>query len=443
MAALLLACGCEDAKRASPPWPGPGPKHVALIVLDTLRADHLGLYGYDRPTTPELDALGARGVVFDHAFSTSPSTLESVTSLFTGTAALVDPDQLPALEAIQTLFKEAGFATHAVIANPWLFSALFQEGFDHHWNGTDWGPNTTESVARMARKQIEMSAESGRRGFFCFHFLDPHDPYEAPERVGFYEGRPILRRLPLHKLSGEKRLTDRYEATGFLGKPTPAYLTDDELRFLEAEYDEEIRFLDRHLAAVVEAFEAQGMLEDTLIAVTSDHGEEFMDHGLLKHGFQLYDELVHVPLVLHWPNGLEPGRRDTLASGIDLPTTLLTAAGIDVPAQFQGFDLLAEERGEAPVPLRTHFVNQRQHGFRTLRHKWIRDHGNAQTEVYDVVADPEERTPIRDPETLAALEALWRTVESRYALEPASPATVSPMPDEVRKRLEALGYTVD
>jgi arylsulfatase A-like enzyme len=356
---------------------------------------------------------------------------------------MADPNQRPALVPIQTLFKEAGFATHAVVANPWLFSDLFQQDFDQLWNVSGWSPNTTEDVARAARQQIEGNAQSGRRGFFYFHFLDPHDPYQAPERVGFYTGPPMTRRLDLHRLAGEKRLRNRFKASGFLGKPTPARLTIDELNFLQAEYDEEIRFLDRHVAQVVEAFEAQGMLDDTLIAVTSDHGEEFMDHGLLKHGFQLYDELVHVPLVLHWPKGLEPGRRDTLASGVDLPTTLLSAAGIDVPAQFQGFDLLGEGRRGAPVPLRTHFVNQRQHGFRTLRHKWIRDYGGAQTELYDVVADPEERTPIRDAEALAAMESLWRAAESRHALEPAPAAPVQPIPDSVRQQLEALGYSVE
>lgn len=443
---MLLLCACERSTREEDAWEGPGPKHLALIVLDTLRADHLGLYGYERPTSPNLDALGKRAVVFDHAFATSSCTLESVISLFTGTAAMVNPNKLPALTPMQTLFRKAGFVTHAVVANPWLLSrpALFEEGFDHFWNATRWTSNSTKAVADMARQQIERSATSGRRSFFYFHFLDPHDPYRAPERVGFYDGVPMTRPLVLHEIAGEEEVKRRFEATGWRGKPTPAHLAPDELRFLEAEYDEEIRYLDKQLAHVIEAFETHGMLEDTLIVITADHGEGFMDHGLLKHGFQLYDELVHVPLIMLWPRGLKPERRAALASGVDLPTTLLAAASIDIPDQFCGFDLLANGRKDAPVPLRTHFINQQQFGFRSLHHKWIHDRMSGAIELYDVTADPGEHAPIGAPEALTAQLPIWRAVQAHHALATEGQAAPAPLvADEVKKQLEALGYLVE
>lgn len=454
---LLLVGGCCDGNRSTresvaavpvEPWEGAGPKHVAIIVIDTLRADHLGLYGYRRSTSPTLDELASRSVVFENSFSTSPATLESMISLFTGVAAMQHPLHLPeGLVTLQSLFRDAGFVTYAAQSNPWLASmpALFERGYDDYWYlSRYWGSNSTREVAEQAIAQIEAHAGTGKRGFFYFHFLDPHDPYASPKSYGFYDGPPIQPPINVYAVSGEGEAKRRFKESGWRGQPTPAKLTDAQLRSIEARYDDEIRFVDENLAAVMDAFERQGMLGDTLVVVTADHGEAFMEHGLLRHGYQLYDEAIHVPLLLSWPKGLPPRRTADLVSGVDVARTLLAACGIEVPEQMKGIDCLAGHRNDEAVPLRTHFARQEQAGFRSRRWKVIHDRLTDELEVYDLEADRPESVRITDPAIAAEQRRVLEEVLSEHALDSGRPeSSPRPLQPDVRKQLEALGYIAE
>ncbi len=449
---VALLSGCRDRARpagtdpvvdAAPLLP-PRPRHVFLIVIDTLRADHLGSFGYKRATSATLDRLAREGVSFTHAYSAASYTAESVISIFTGISAPAVENVSTRSRPVQVLFKEAGFATYSIVANPWLNSSkLFREGFEHESKFSDWeAPNTTDEVTRLSIAQIEAHARSGKPGFFYIHYLDPHDPYTASIDYGFYQGPPLQRELNyLDHFSGEFKARKAWAESQWRGMPTPLPLAPAELAQFVANYDTEIRRVDEGISELIDALEKNKMLEDSLIVLTSDHGEGFLDHGQLKHGFQLYDELVHVPLIFFAPGRLKPAVRQDLASGIDIAPTLLAFNGLSQPDYMRGFDLLKGRPKERPVPLRTHFLNQQQRGFRTLHRKFIHDEITGEKLLYALDHDPKERTPITDPQQIADADKLLHEVTSRYELQPEGPRLPEELMDQAtRERLRALGY---
>ncbi len=445
---LALLGGCRDRAKTKPADTAGAvikPKYVFLIVIDTLRADHLGTYGYPRPTSPTLDRLAREGVTFERSFSTASSTPESIISIFTGTSAAEIPALSVAIKPLQALLKQGGFQTYSFTANPWLEnSRLFRDNFDNRFAFTDWTANTTEEVTRRSIARINSLAPSGKPAFFYIHYLDPHDPYMSPRDYGFVQGSRLERRISLHAASGEEELRKAWAREKFRGPPAPVALSPNDLAYFVATYDTEIRFVDEHIARLVDALEQNRMLEQSLLIVTSDHGEGFLDHGLLKHGFQLYDELVRVPLIFYAPGKLAPARRLDLASGIDLAPTILGLCGLKAPDYMHGFNLFQGGSRDTAVPLRTYYVNQQQRGFRTLERKYIHDEITGSKLLYALDKDPRERTPITDPAELEAAEKLLRDITARYEAQPPGPRmTAEEMDPATRDRLRALGYVED
>ena len=450
--AMALCAGC-----AGDPGPVEGagpPRHVFLVVIDTLRADHLGCYGYNRRTSPTIDRLAREGVVFENAVSTSSNTLESVISLFTSTTGLttkVYHEGIPArYESLQVLFAAGGFNTLAVIANPWLkyHEGFFSAGFGHYKFINDerpdyWGANTTKQVTDKVLQFLDQGFDPDGRNFFYVHYLDPHDAYRSPVEYGFTEA-PRPDPVPLvHVYSGEEAIQTRAaEQPDYHEMATPHPLPPGLLDFFIAAYDEEIRYVDEQLTRILEKLQGMGVLEDSLIIVTSDHGEEFMDHGLLKHGFQLYRETVEVPLIVHGPRFLRPGRERRVVSAIDIAPTMLGISGIAVPDHMLGTNLFAEPNGE-PAMFCTHFVNQSKRGMRYGRWKVVEDLHEDTMEVYDLARDSRETSDLSDD-----LPPEWPDVWSRYqqALKRHAPRESEPrrdspeMDEETREQLKALGY---
>jgi arylsulfatase A-like enzyme len=446
---VIGGCG-EDTPPPRPAESESRPRNIFLVVIDTLRADYLGLYGHPRDTTPTLDRLGRAGVVFERVFATAPSTLESVASLLTGTAQLAPRWPIRSLprevRPLQSLFKEAGYRTYGVVANPWLATRprLFERDFDDHWSITDWkevASNTTRDATQVILDALDRHVNQPKPGFFYLHYIDPHDPYRPPQRYGFYEGPLPFASIQLHRASGEDAVRRKRDEYGYTGLPQPESLSPEQMRLIRAQYAEELRYVDDSLASILDLLEERRLLHDSLIVVTSDHGEEFLEHGLLKHGFSLHDELLHVPLIFHWPAWLRPERRDDLASGVDLAPTLLDLAGLEVPEYMTGYRLFGEGRGEAPVPIRTHFINQDQRGFRTGKWKFIRNIHTDRDSIYDLENDPGEHRPVTDEAVHSELSRLYDDIERRHALAPAEEgADPVEIDDATRKHLEALGY---
>lgn len=363
LASLFLACATEP------------PPNILLIVVDTLRFDHLGTYGYERPTSPEIDSrLAARGVVVESAYSQAPWTLPSMASMHTGRRAeeLLDakgqPFGIP--EPAATLAEELkarGYTTAAFIANPTLHQGNgFAQGFDTF----ETAPYELASMARHAEDinaralpYLRQLQQEPRRPFFLYlHYLDPHDPYDNTEIV---DGKSPY--FPDYQ--GNFRGTDVHGL--YLGALQMADPQQD-LEQIKALYDSEVHYVDRHIGEILAAL-PEAEKKRTLIVLTADHGEELWDHGGFKHGETLYEELIHVPLIFRWDGHLPAGKRlEGTVRLLDLWPTLLAAAGpkigpagagvVGEPPEArprEGIDLLPALRGgklEARPAFARHFA---------------------------------------------------------------------------------------
>ena len=295
VALVLVAPGCRS--RPSDTWPEAS---VVLVSIDTLRADHLPLYGYTRGSTPTLDALGREGIVFDSAYSHCPLTLPAHSSMLTG---LIPPHHgvhdnagftlKPGTRTLAARFHESGRTTGAAVSAFVLRSATgIAQGFDRYDDDIvqdasreDMGEQQRDGALSVASLLGWIEAQGDRRFFAFLHLYEPHTPYAPP--APFKE------------------------------------------RFADRPYDGEVAYADELVGRLLAPLRAKGTLEHTIVAVTADHGEGLGEHGEQEHGFFLYRETVRVPLVLRLPGGARAGLRvsGTVAQ-VDLPATLLDLAGV-------------------------------------------------------------------------------------------------------------------
>ena len=333
------------------PDPEPSRPNILLVVIDALRADHLTPYGYGRDTSPEIARrLAARGTVVEGASSQAPWTLPSVISFLTGrypgellrgVTAYGIPEGVPSLaERLAPL----GYRTGAFVANPTLHAGNgIARGFETFYSA----PAVIESMLLHA-DSVNVRAVPWLRSyqhepFFLYvHYLDPHDPYDNPDLV---DGRSSFD--PDYRGT----LTGGAVHGVYLGQvPLPDPPAD--VAFLTSLYDSEIRYVDRFVGELLATLDP-AVLANTLVVLTADHGEELHDHGGWKHGETLYQELIHVPLIVRWDGHVRAGARlGGTVRLVDLAPTLLAAAGGGGPAgaPWAGVDLLGALAGEAPPP---------------------------------------------------------------------------------------------
>lgn len=440
--AFLLAFGCQARQCGAPVRQHPG-DNVILIVVDTLRADHLGLYGYNRPTSPRLDALGARSLVVDHMIAQAPWTKPSVASILTSLppadhrVTLETTDNILADEilTLAELFRDAGFSTAGFSENPHIHPSLgFDQGFDHFDAETKW-KGDPQAMAEKISSWID--GHAAERFFLYAQFLDPHAPYTPrdPYRTQFLEGRttgdPIIEKAKVNELQ---------TASGEL----KAELSRDDLDYLVALYDAEIRAVDEALGGIFERLEDLGLAEHTIVLITSDHGEEFLDHGRLEHGKTLFEESIHVPFILYTP-GFE-ARRDpeTVVQHTDIAPTLLELANVQVPPEFHGRSLVPLLSGDAieprPALSQTNWRNHRGDALRSAEWKLVAEHAAPKPELFHLPSDPREQHDVREANEATA-ETLARDLNLR--LEPTLTTEVNPVGkrnEHLERALESLGY---
>jgi len=302
--------------------------NVLLIVIDTLRADRLSCYGYGRATTPAIDRLAARGRRFARAYATAPWTLPSTASLLTG----LQPDVHGATGFLASVSPEArllaeeladrGFETAAFIGNYFVQPLFgFERGFSSY-NGDCMVDRAGINSDRISDKAIEWLSRPRERPFLLYlHYFDPH--YNYWEHEGFAFGGEDTDRV----FSGE----DIFELRDHVKEFDAA----DRAR-LDALYDSEVAFTDHHVGRVLDHLERTGRAADTLVVVTSDHGEALGEHGWIGHTIQLYEESVRIPLVIAGP-GVTPGVSDAEPVQLDdvlAPLLALAAGGAE--AEFTG-----------------------------------------------------------------------------------------------------------
>ncbi len=412
-----------------------GSPNLLLITLDTVRAGNLDAYGYARPTMPRMAQLAERGVLFDQALSTAPWTLPSHASMFTGRwphelsvghEAALDP----AYPTLAEYLRDHGYATAGFVANLKYVGAAtgLDRGFDRYEdyprsigqvasnstlvrtvannfrlrrlleNDQHLGRVTAEDL--NARAMDWMSRQSGRPFFAFINYFDAHEPYlpPAPFDQQFGPGRRQGRHSPLHH---------------WLWNPSVGHRPmDDQVKQEEIDaYDGALAYLDAQVGRLLDDLERRGLLDSTVVVVTSDHGEEFGEHGVYEHGYSLYKPGVHVPLIVVAPGRTPAGSRvATPVSLRDLAATIVDVLGLTDGAPFPGGSLGGLWRGNttgasvgnepspllsevSPSPQQPDWFPSSRGEMGALVHQQLRyiRNGDGREELYDFAGDPWEQ----------------------------------------------------
>ncbi len=434
--------GASDPSDARPP-------HVLVFLVDTLRADHLGCYGYDRPTSPNIDRFADDAILFEHAVAQSSWTRPATASILTGLyphrhGARTRNQELGAeVPYLPEILSSLGYRALGVSTNGNAgIDFGFRRGFNHFMQMRERAsrPGIHVPVWRAVDETLEWLERIGPKdSFFVFlHVTDPHEPYLPPED---------------HR---QRFAPDAAAGPGLLRQNQPAsasHSTSD----LKDLYDGEIAFVDEHFGRMIEELDRRGFLEDTLVVFVSDHGEEFLDHGRHGHGATLYQEQIHVPLILRLPRTL---RRDAdrpeveaQVRQIDIVPTILDAIGVHGMIETDGRSLLPLIRsGNDPRPPAVAMAELRVDRLAMdallldgadRRHKLIDYHstpsGTAR-QLFDASRDRSELHDLRQEESLWAgyLAAVGKL--QRRGAGPLTAGIEPAIPPEQREALKALGY---
>jgi arylsulfatase A-like enzyme len=409
--------------------------NIILISIDTLRADHLHGYGYERETSPTLDSLMQKGVSFRQAISPAPWTLPSHVSLFTSlyphTHGVI-AQTLALNEEVTTLpmaLKSAGYTNGAVTTMPHLTPRHgFGRGFEFYI--------CEEVPAPIAfKRSLEwLSRVESKRFFFFLHLFDVHTDYT-----------PLPRYLEMFESPYEGEIAGK-ASTLYKVRSGEVVLSDEDVRRLIALYDGGIRQLDDRLGVFLAALERKNLLSNTVVIITADHGEEFLDHGGVLHDNTLYDELIRVPLIMFGP-GVPAGKVvEKQVEIIDIMPTILELSGAKAPPNMEGRSLLPLITQDDPEWTELAFaeadwkneVYDVKRAVRTGRYKLYYDRHTKEEELYDLLLDPaEKRNILKELPDVAA--SLRKELKAWMATERGRPAKMRLTEDE-KKRLRALGY---
>ena len=451
LAALILASAsisCSDGADSGPP----PAQNVILISIDTLRADHLSSYGYERKTSPKLDFFAERGTLFENALSTASWTVPAHMTMLTGVDAAThgllaypEPGRLaPEATTLAERLQGEGFHTAAFTGGGFVSRQHgFEQGFDvfEHRLGKKFRYTVPHALGWIN------TIPEDERFFLFLHGFDVHGPYIPAKN---------LDRFFCPEYEGNYNVKDF--------KPAGPVPSEEDMNYVLAQYDACIRSADRILWKFLKSLEDAGRLENTLVVITSDHGEEMYEHGSIEHTHSLYEECVRIPLIFVGPN-VPPGRVEQQVGLIDIYPTVLDLAGVDAGSQFQGRNVL-ENSTPAPVfgYVDTSFYPYRLKSVRTDRWKLVKwelsgmkgvernpDHRYSPrfktraenwVELFDLDADPGEKNDVAadHPDVVERLLELMRDQVEVAAQYSASPIEAAPADEQYLKDLEALGY---
>ena len=423
---------------------------IILITVDALRADHLGVYGYGRPTSPNLDALARESAVIRDHIAQAPYTKASMASLFTGrfpsthktytvsasfSAAMTGrvESKLPVTDILDeklwtlpTALSSVGYATIGLTTNPFLLKEFgFAHGFGHFQFLPGQGEfATAREVTREALTQLER--QSGRPVFLWMHLMEPHSPYAPPATLrAKFPPRTPPRPAP------RKVIPEWLDPGGPL-----------DANHYEALYDAEIADVDSALGEFFGALRQTGRWQQLVLVVTADHGEEFFEHGGFEHNTTLYDELLRVPLLIKSP-GLHPGVREVQTQSVDIAPTLACAAGAAIPRDLAGADIgPILQRGVSFEPIAFAELPGSRYAIRTREWKLI-SNLEGRDELYNLRVDPHERTNVvrQSVERATRLrEQLNAVLAGAYKAGASVRRDVAPVSQQTLERLKALGY---
>ncbi len=456
--------------------PADGAPNVLFVLVDTLRADHLQSYGYEKQTSPVLDQLAAEGLRFESAYVqatwTRPSVASLMTSLYpashrTNQLDVRVPEELPTLA--ETV-RSKGYATAGFSANRNVSEIFgFAQGFDEFWTHasdelnsmlrfTTWErvmeilkglglvkhKDPANEAARITDRVLEwVEGHDGSPYFLYIQYIDPHGPYDPPAEY--------LAEVGIEPL--DREMASRMNVTH--GKPPyPFYeitgVDPDGLERVLELYDAEISYCDREIGRLLDGMRAKGLLDNTYVIVTSDHGEEFWEHKQFGHGQSAYEELARVPLIIDGP-GIDAGVVEGAVELIDLYPTIATWVGAPHPPRIQGTDLgdliAGGDRGAAPEALISNMKGYELTGWVFGREKLVRVEleGQVSWQLYDLDADPLELHDLakQKPERVEELKQRLlarREQSAEFRVDSVESAEID---SGMQNELEGLGYTGD
>jgi arylsulfatase A-like enzyme len=414
---------CHSAASAAAKTQSTIRPNVLLVTIDTLRADHLGCYGYRQIKTPNIDGLAADGIRFEQAFTPVPITLPAHASLLTGTYPPYNGmhdfsgNQLnPAQPTLASILKQNGYSTGAVVASAVLDSRFgLNQGFDFYYDHFDFNrllETNLDAMERPANVVVDealkwLEKNSNKKFFFWLHLYDPHAPY----------------------------------------RPPPPYSE----QYKSQPYDGEIAFADAQLGRVLRFLKERRLYNNTLIALSGDHGEGLGEHGEKTHGFFIYNSTLHVPVLFKIPT-----RGARLAARLysapvtlpDIAPTILAALKIDVPREMQGQNMLLSSHGKGSQPsrdlyaesflARLHFNWSELRSIQIGNYKFIE---TAKPELYDLAQDPRELHNLYQAKPAVASEYQRKLTQTIAAYTPAQAmAQQTGLDPALAERLKSLGY---
>jgi arylsulfatase A-like enzyme len=438
----------SSGDRGRTPSPEPRPWNVVVYVIDTLRADHLGCYGGAADGTPRIDAFARSAVRFAHAVSQSSWTLPSIASLLTGLspaghgAADLAHGIRPDVATLAEVLARSSYSTAAFVTN-YLGSGVYglDRGFETFRFYPERGATRRKVYLRsdaLYRRIVRwLDRRPGGPFMLWVHATDPHYPYLPPPRHTRWRMAPSTDRQEIDRIVDDLRpLHNGNEGWG----SRPAAVAPDVVALLRDLYAGEVRAADRWFGGLLDELESRGLLDNTVIALTSDHGEEFLEHGGLAHGQTLYREVLDVPLLVRLPGGVAGGTSvDGLARHVDLLPTILSLVGVPAPPGLDGVALFGPDASTpetAYAALRLGRFDQ--DAVVTPRWKVIRNLRTSRVWLFDTVADPMERIEVGaggDLRLQYATTRLQRLTERGAAGPPVGGDRV--------ERLQALGYVTD
>ena len=464
--------------------------NILLISIDTLRADHLSCYGYARHTSPNIDRIALEGAIFRQAYSTAAWTPPAHASMLTGLLpsqhGVIDQNKLGQdVPTLAELLQKNGYRTAGFVNNSQVGALVGldkgHEDFIEVWLGAEDKNIFHRGAGFLARKFFEIVGrdddgahktnqsvlkwfeERGSRSqpFYVFlHYIDVHNPYKAPHPFRFrFLNDKVKRTVDLEKIwliaqNPLVCLTDEIE------------LTDDELNVLKALYDGEISYLDHKIGELLGEMRKRGLLEKTFLIITADHGEHFGEHGLFSHVASVYEPVIHIPLIIRYPEMIDAGQEiEQIVQLIDIFPTVLNVAQIQTEANgiLQGKDLLplqkncnyhdyliAEWEGRIPFFVKDRiptngkmnllevFTNKLT-AIRSGNEKLIVE-SNGKSYLYDLSMDPFENIDIAETKPAVADSLRHKLEEWRNSVQNLGAAEPYEIPDQMRRHLKALGY---
>lgn len=431
LSSALWISGCGGSKSSKR-------VNIVFILIDALRKDHLGCYGYGVKTTKNISRLADQAVMYTKVISPSTWTKTSMASIMTGTTPARHgvkgiKDVLPGrLTTIAEVLSRNGYHTVGINTNPWLKSMFgFRQGFNVYGMCASRSSMFARAWAVNQQAVTEMKRRRGRKPLFLYlHYMDVHAPY-IPQRP--YFRKPQLA-VPGVGLLPDARIEYLYRMKGLRGPAVQQRVIDL--------YDGEIKTADAAVAEIRDELDKLIGLENTLFVITADHGEAFLEHGTPEHGYNLYPEVYSVPLLMLWPGKLQGGTEiNAQMRSIDIAPTLLELAGLDIPASFEGKVLptsAAENAHDrlavAEVGTNDYIPNLDYAAVVSRGYLYIHERTNNRVEFYDLLVDAGAKKNLGASHPKFGFYAKF---EPKAGSEPSGKTELDEL---TRRQLESLGY---